>query len=215
MRDARVFDDFYAGHVHRLTGQLYAMTGSLAEAEDLVQEAFARAWQNWEKVSGYADPAAWVRSVACRIRVSVWRKAVNRLTAHRRHGVVDDVPGVSPDYVAIVAALRRIPYEQRRAIVLHHLVGLSVEETARETGVASGTVKARLSRGRQLMAPYLSDLAGDRPRGAGDRPHGAGDRPSGAGGRPRPGPATVPPRDVPAAATDAVGSADREVHHHD
>ncbi|MFI6937060.1 RNA polymerase sigma factor [Streptomyces sp. NPDC050287] len=201
MRDARVFDDFYAAHVRRLTSQMYAMTGSLAEAEDLVQEAFARAWQNWEKVSGYADPGAWVRSVACRIRVSVWRKGVNRLTAHRRHGVPDEVRGVSADYVAIVAALRRIPYEQRRAIVLHHLVGLSVEETARETEVAPGTVKARLSRGRQSMAQHLSDIAGEGPDGAA-RPPGLL-------------PAVSPPATGPAAATDVPGSAGQEAHHHD
>jgi RNA polymerase sigma-70 factor (ECF subfamily) len=156
MRDPSGFDAFYAGHVRRLTGQMYAMTGSHAEAEDLVQEAFARAWQRWEKVSGYADPEAWVRTVACRLRVSAWRKTVNRLTAHHRHGPPEEIPGADPDYVAIIAALRRIPYEQRRAIVLHHLVGLSVEETARETGVPTGTVKARLARGRQAMAPYLS-----------------------------------------------------------
>ncbi|MET9462782.1 SigE family RNA polymerase sigma factor [Streptomyces canus] len=201
MRDARVFDDFYSGHVRRLTSQMYAMTGSLPEAEDLVQEAFARAWQNWEKVSGYADPEAWVRSVACRIRVSVWRKAVNRLTAHRRHGAPDKVPAVSPDYVAIVAALRRIPYEQRRAIVLHHLVGLSVEETARETEVAPGTVKARLSRGRQSMALHLSDIAGDSPGGAA-RPPGLR-------------PAISAPGIAPAVASDVLGPADQEVHHHD
>ncbi|MEU0212434.1 RNA polymerase sigma factor [Streptomyces canus] len=204
MRDARVFDDFYSGHVRRLTSQMYAMTGSLPEAEDLVQEAFARAWQNWEnweKVSGYADPEAWVRSVACRIRVSVWRKAVNRLTAHRRHGIPDKVPAVSPDYVAIVAALRRIPYEQRRAIVLHHLVGLSVEETARETEVAPGTVKARLSRGRQSMALHLSDIAGDSPGGAA-RPPGSRL-------------AISAPGIAPAVATDVLGPADQEVHHHD
>ncbi|MFI7296117.1 SigE family RNA polymerase sigma factor [Streptomyces sp. NPDC050121] len=201
MRDPRVFDEFYAGHVRRLTSQIYAMTGSLAEAEDLVQEAFARAWQNWEKVSGYADPEAWVRSVACRIRVSVWRKAVNRLTAHRRHGVPDEVPGVSPDYVAIVAALRRIPYEQRRAIVLHHLVGLSVDETARETDVAPGTVKARLSRGRQAMAPYLSDSVADGRAGA-SPPMGLRS-------------ALAAPGTAPAAATDVLGSTDQEVHHHD
>jgi RNA polymerase sigma-70 factor (ECF subfamily) len=158
MRDPRDYDAFYAGSVRRLTAQMYAMTGSRAEAEDLTQEAFARAWQNWEKVSGYGDPEAWVRTVACRLRVSVWRKTVNRLAAHHRHGPPDDIPGAGPDYVAIVAALRRIPAEQRRAIVLHHLVGLSVEETARETGVAPGTVKARLSRGRHAMAPYLTDL---------------------------------------------------------
>jgi RNA polymerase sigma-70 factor (ECF subfamily) len=84
---------------------------------------------------------------------------VNRTVAHRRHGVADEVPGAGPDYVAIVAALRRIPAEQRRAIVLHHLVGLSVEEVANETGARPGTVKARLSRGRQAMAPYLTDIA--------------------------------------------------------
>jgi RNA polymerase sigma-70 factor, ECF subfamily len=157
MRDPSDFDAFYAGSAPRLTGQMYAMTGSRAEAEDLVQEAFARAWQRWESVSRYDDPEAWVRTVACRLRVSVWRKTVNRLTAHNRHGLPQESPGADPDYVAIVAALRRIPAEQRRAIVLHHLVGLSVEEVARETGVAPGTVKARLSRGRHAMAPYLSE----------------------------------------------------------
>ncbi|MET7451675.1 sigma factor [Streptomyces sp. NPDC005574] len=120
MRDPSDFDAFYAGSVRRLISQMYAITGDRAEAEDLVQEAFARAWQSWEKVSGYNDPEAWVRTVACRVRVSVWRKTVNRLAAHRRHGIADDVAGVGADYVAIVVALRRIPAEQRRAIVLHH-----------------------------------------------------------------------------------------------
>ncbi|MCQ4081689.1 SigE family RNA polymerase sigma factor [Streptomyces sp. RB6PN25] len=174
MRDQSDFDTFYAGSVRRLTSQMYAMTGSRAEAEDLVHEAFARAWQRWEKVSGYADPEAWVRTVACRIRVSAWRKAVNRLAAHRRHGMPEDVPGASPDYVAIVAALRRIPAEQRRAIVLHHLVGLSVEEIARETGAAVGTVKARLSRGRQAMAPHLSDPDSDLAPDTAPAPSAAG-----------------------------------------
>jgi len=77
--------------------------------------------------------------------------------AHRRQWAPDDTRGLSPDYVAIIAALRKIPPRQRQAIVLHHLVGLSVEEIARETGAAAGTVKARLSRGRQAMAPYLAD----------------------------------------------------------
>ncbi len=157
MRDPRSFDAFYTGSVRRLVGQLHAMTGSRAEAEDCVQEAYARAWQRWDKVSGYGDPEAWVRTVAYRVSVSSWRKAANMRAAHRRHGAPGDSNGLSPDYVAIVTALRKVSDGQRQAIVLHHLVGLSVEEIARETGAAVGTVKARLSRGRQALAPLLDE----------------------------------------------------------
>jgi RNA polymerase sigma-70 factor, ECF subfamily len=157
MRDPGSFDAFYTGSVRRLVGQLHAMTGSRAEAEDCVQEAYARAWQRWDKVSGYGDPEAWVRTVAYRVSISAWRKAASMRAAHRRHGVPDDSRGLSPDYVAIVTALRKVSSAQRQAIVLHHLVGLSVEEIARETGAATGTVKARLSRGRQALAPLLDE----------------------------------------------------------
>lgn len=157
MRDPGSFDAFYTGSVRRLVGQLHAMTGSRAEAEDCVQEAYARAWQRWDKVSGYGDPEAWVRTVAYRVSVSAWRKSANMRAAHRRHGVPDDSRGLSPDYVAIVTALRKVSAVQRQAIVLHHLVGMSVEEIARETGAAAGTVKARLSRGRQALAPLLDE----------------------------------------------------------
>lgn len=159
MRDSETFDAFYAGTVRRLIGQLYVMTGNRAEAEDVVQEAYARAWQRWDRVSGYGDPEAWVRTVAYRISISSWRRTVNRGVAHRRHGAGEAVPAISPDYVAIVAALRKISESQRRAIVLHHLVGLSVGEIARETGTSPSAVKARLVRGRQAMSGYLSDAA--------------------------------------------------------
>jgi RNA polymerase sigma-70 factor (ECF subfamily) len=157
MRDPGSFDAFYSGSVRRLVGQLHAMTGSRAEAEDCVQEAYARAWQRWDKVSGYGDPEAWVRTVAYRISISSWRKAANMRAAHRRHGAPADNHGLNPDYVAIVTALRKVSASQRQAIVLHHLVGLSVEEIARETGSATGTVKARLSRGRQALVPLLDE----------------------------------------------------------
>lgn len=156
MRDSQSFDDFYLASVRRVTSQIYAWTGNLADAEDIVQEAFAKAWQHWGKVSRYADPEGWVRTVAFRHRISVWRKATSRLSAHRLHGPPDDAPEVGPDYVAIVAALRRIPEAERRAIVLHHIVGLTVADIAAETGVAEGTVKARLHRGRNRLSGHLT-----------------------------------------------------------
>jgi len=158
MRDPESFDDFYAGSVGRLISQLYAMTGDRAEAEDVVQEAYTRARQRWDKIARYADPEGWVRTVAWRISVSSWRKATSRLAAHRRDRP-DPVPGVSPDYVAMISALRRIKADQRRAIVLFHLVGLSVQEIAKETDASPAAVKARLVRGRQSLAAQLQEEA--------------------------------------------------------
>jgi RNA polymerase sigma-70 factor (ECF subfamily) len=151
------FDDFYATTCRRVVGQLYAMVGNLGEAEDAVQEAYCRAWQRWATIRAYADPEGWVRTVAYRVAVSSWRKAANRLTAHRRHGVPADVPELGADHVALVQALRKLPTEQRRVLVLHHVAGLTVEEIAREAGTPSGTVKSRLVRGRQALAAQLAD----------------------------------------------------------
>lgn len=163
------FDAFYAGTHRRIISQIYAMTGSLHEAEDCVQEAYARAWQRWATLSTEAGgPEAWVRTVAARLAVSSWRKAVNRLKAHRREQLGAEVPGMNPDHIAVIAALRKISAEQRMAIVLHHYAGLSIEEIATETGATASTVKSRLARGRRALAPHLTEFADslEKPRTA-------------------------------------------------
>ncbi|HEY8472904.1 MAG TPA: SigE family RNA polymerase sigma factor [Natronosporangium sp.] len=155
MPDEDSFDAFYRASRQRLFDCLYALTGDATEAQDAVHEAYARAWQRWSKVGEYGDPEAWVRTVARRIAVSRWRRARNRLAAHRRLGEPPPLPGPGPDTVALVTALNQIPSAQRTAIVLHHLLGLPVAEVAAETGVPEGTVKARLSRGRRALAGLL------------------------------------------------------------
>lgn len=151
------FDAFYASRAPDLVRQLHAMTGDLGEAQDVVQEAFARAWQRWHRLSAYEAPEAWVRTVAWRLAVSRLRRVTSGARALRRHGPAPDVPGLGPDRVALVTALARIPAAQRRAVVLHHVAGLSVQEVADETGAPVGTVKARLSRGRTALAALLAE----------------------------------------------------------
>ena len=151
------FEQFYAASSARVLRALHALTGDLAEAQDVVQEAYARAWQRWPTIRAYDVPEAWVRQVAWRLAVSRARRAKVGLGKLRRHGLPPDVPGLEPDHVALVTALREIPAEQRRAVVLHHLVGLSVAEIATECGVPDGTVKARLSRGRKALAVLLRE----------------------------------------------------------
>jgi RNA polymerase sigma-70 factor (ECF subfamily) len=157
MRDVDDFDAFYATSSRRVLAQVSMMVDGRAEAEDAVAEAYLRAWNRWSKISKYENPEAWVRQVAYRHAVSTWRKAVNRLRAHRRDDPGRHVDALSPDHVAIVAALRRLPADQRRVIVLHHLAGQSVAEIHRETGIPAGTVTTWLARGRRTMAAFLSD----------------------------------------------------------
>ena len=163
----RDFERFYAESVKRLVTVVYAMTGDLGEAEDAVQEAYARAWPRWEQLISEGDPTPWVRTVALRLAVSSWRRTRNRLRAHFRHGPPPDLPGLAPDHVALVAALRRLNLEQRRAVVLHHLLDLPVEEVARQTGSTSTAVRSRLMRARRVLSAHLTDSPDPPSTGAG------------------------------------------------
>jgi RNA polymerase sigma-70 factor (ECF subfamily) len=155
------FDAFYATAFPRLTGQLYAFTGDHGEAQDVVQEAFVRAWDRRREFLADGAPEAWIRTVAMRLAVSRWRRARRWLELVRRTPPPEHTPGPGPERTALVAALRTLPEAQRRALVLHHLCDLSVEQVASETGAPVGTVKARLSRGRAALARVLAAESDD------------------------------------------------------
>lgn len=151
---AEDFDELYRAQYGNVVAMAYALTGDLAEAQDLAQEAFCRAWQRWRRVAGYDQPLAWIRRVVANLATSRWRRlAVARRRLRPEREAV--VPELSPDHVALVAALRTLPDPQRRAIVLHHLADLPVATIAEELGVADGTVKSWLHRGRAALAAAL------------------------------------------------------------
>ncbi|MCX4818506.1 SigE family RNA polymerase sigma factor [Streptomyces sp. NBC_01142] len=155
------FDAFYAMAFPRLVGQLYALTGDHGEAQDVVQEAFVRAWDRRASFLADEAPEAWIRTVAMRLAVSRWRRARRWLELVRHHPPADRTPGPGPEHTMLVAALRQLPEAQRQAVVLHHLCDLTIEQIAAETGAPAGTVKARLSRGRAALARLLSAESGD------------------------------------------------------
>jgi RNA polymerase sigma-70 factor, ECF subfamily len=149
------FAAFYAGSYRRLLGQLFAVTGDLAEAENVLQEAYARAFTRWSRVGGYDLPEAWVRRVALNLAAMAERSLRRRARALLRLGPPPLVPELDPELLDLRHALAALPLGQRQVIVLHHLVGLPVEEVARELRLATGTVKSRLARGRAAMASNL------------------------------------------------------------
>jgi RNA polymerase sigma-70 factor (sigma-E family) len=152
--------DAYRAHYRRLVGQLYALTRDLAEAQDVVQEAYARALARPARFLEVQDPEKWLRTVAMNAARTRYRRrwVLDRLLlAGRVHPPGETVPGMSPDRVALVAALRRLPRRTREAIVLHHIADLPIDEVAAALGVSAGTIKSRLSRGRAELARYLAD----------------------------------------------------------
>jgi len=154
------FETFYRGSFRRVVGQIYAMCGNAAEANDCVQEAFVRAWDKRATLDLHQAPEAWVRTVAYRLAVSRWRRARKALLGPDR--ALEPPPPAEPDVtrVALVRALQAINADQRRVIVLHHLCDIPVAEVAREVDAPVGTVKARLSRGRAALAVLLSETEG-------------------------------------------------------
>ncbi|WP_088992073.1 SigE family RNA polymerase sigma factor [Micromonospora echinaurantiaca] len=159
MRDAQSFDEFYRSTSRRMLRYGYAVAGDYTEAQDLVQEAFARAWRQWGKLVSHPAPEAWLRLVVARLATDRWRRLHGLRGVLSRNGPPPPVPAPTEDSVLLVGALRQLPAAQRQALALHYLFDMSVAEIARETGVPTGTVKSWLSRGRARLAALLPDYS--------------------------------------------------------
>ena len=135
---------------------MHAYLGDRADADDVAQEAFLRAWQRWPEISRYEDPVAWVRRVAWNLATSRLRRLTTAARVLRRQRPPAPQPGAEPDHVALVAALRLLPERQRRVVVLHYIADLPVAEIATGLGVPRGTVLSWLHRGRTQLAAHLA-----------------------------------------------------------
>jgi RNA polymerase sigma-70 factor (ECF subfamily) len=134
-----------------LMGQAFLLTGDVEESRDLVQEVLLRVWKEWPRVSAFDDPQAWARRVLHNLIIGRWRHDRFR----RKPQVVPasmTTPGPGVGHLDVINALHRLPAKQRRALVLHDVVGLSVAEVAADLGAPEGTVRSWLSRGRALIA---------------------------------------------------------------
>lgn len=154
MADSTAFDAFYSARAARLTRNIYLGTGDLSRAQECVQEAFLRAWLRWDRLEN-DDPVGWVQTVAWRLAVTDWRRSVRRRLALTRHGITPDVPAPSTDVIAVRDALAQLSEGQRVVLVLHYFEDQPIAGIARTLGIAEGTVKARLTRGRQAMGSLL------------------------------------------------------------
>jgi RNA polymerase sigma factor (sigma-70 family) len=151
------WEEVYAGQYRRLVALVTAVAGSRTEAEEAVQEAFVRALGLTGHRDVVDDPEAWLYRVAVNVVRSRWRRTL----AGRRIARLSTMDEVTTDpadsRMVLLAALKRLPFEQREALALHYFADLPLAEVASRTGVALGTVKARLSRGRDALSRLLAD----------------------------------------------------------
>jgi RNA polymerase sigma-70 factor, ECF subfamily len=153
--DGRSFEEFFAVTYGRLVGLLFAFLHDRAQAEDVVQDAFASALLRWPVLRRYHDPEAWVRTVAFRRAIDHQRRTARQLRALLRLGPPPSLPPVGAEHVDLVRALGKLPLAQREVLVLHYVAELAVDRVAAELRVPAGTVKSRLARGRAALAQQL------------------------------------------------------------
>lgn len=141
----------------RLIGVLVSIGGSRADAEEVAQDAYVKLLSRWDSIRRYDDPEAWVRAVAVRTLVSrLRRQQVAAKASAKLLGRTRDVREPDGDALDVAAALARIPPAQRAVVVLHHVMDLPIEQIADELELPPGTVKSRLARARQALAPLLA-----------------------------------------------------------
>jgi RNA polymerase sigma-70 factor (ECF subfamily) len=150
------------------------LLGDREEALDLSQEVFLRVFRTLSRFRGHSSLRTWIYRIAvnqARNRHRFWRRRHRAdqvsLDQHvAAHGDILSGNGPSPDRVLaqkelaarLRQALDRLPFEQRTAIVLREVDGLSYSEIAYSLDLAVGTVKSRLTRARQALRAELGDV---------------------------------------------------------
>ncbi|MFT4011733.1 MAG: sigma-70 family RNA polymerase sigma factor [Nocardioidaceae bacterium] len=159
--DQRAFAVLYDRHHRHLWATAVRTARTLDDAEDCVQEAFARAYQLCAEFRGDCAVASWLHRIVINVCVDLSRRNRVRLALPMPEdpSALASDDGLSVDQletrIAVHNALRQISPEQAEAIIAVDVYGLSVGEAAAALGVQPGTVKSRRARARTRLSRLL------------------------------------------------------------
>jgi RNA polymerase sigma factor (sigma-70 family) len=152
------FAEFYRRSADECLRTVLASVGDQHTAQELVDEAFARACASWRTVSKHPAPAAWVIRTALNVNISRWRHRRREISvadpAEGKHSQIADDAG-SPVDPRIMAALMRLPIRQRQVVALRLFLDLDTARTAEVLSIAPSTVKAHLARALAALRDVL------------------------------------------------------------
>lgn len=164
--DVGAFELLYRANVpaiHRLTRRL---CGNDAEAIEVVQDAFIRAWERLRQFRGESTLSTWLHRLTVNVFLERRRRAQRDATRLVDVDDMDALDGVAlasrpaedtlHASIDLEAALERLPAGARLAFVLHDVEGYSHDEIAQMTGMAPGTARAQAWRGRRALIRLLA-----------------------------------------------------------
>lgn len=160
--DSAAFEELYRRHRDRIYGLLWRLAGGdAALAEDLLQEAFVRAWQKLDGFRGESRFGTWLHRLAANVALSDRRTRVKRVRRETElDGSVERTSAGDRDVRAgqqmdLERAIAALPERARTVLVLYDIEGYSHAEIAGMTNMAVGSSKAQLHRARRLVREDL------------------------------------------------------------
>ena len=145
------FSVFFAEEHRKVFKALYFVTGNRADAAELMQDAFLKLWEQWDRLDRIDDPTAYLFRVALngfRMRARAARRAGRRLIPVERDRDPFDEIDLREDVRVLLLDLAP---RQRAALLLLDMYGYGSEEAARIMGVRPSTVRALATQGRAVL----------------------------------------------------------------
>ena len=154
LRIPLAFEEFYEAERERLFRALLLVTHDWPEAEDLMQEAFVRVWERWDRVGTLDDPIGYLFKTALNLHRSALRRAVAAARRSLRQPAEHDPFEKVIDHDEAVRSLAALTSRQRAAIVVTELLGYSSEEAGTILGIRSGTVRTLTAQARAALQEW-------------------------------------------------------------
>lgn len=157
--DAGAFSQLLKANDDKMRGVVWRLVPSVSEMDDILQDAYLKAWRNLDEFRGDAAFSSWLYRI-------VYTTALDHLKAQRRRRVVpldearglsvDDATGVLVESDALRTALAELPEDQLAVVALVDGQGASYDDVAAMLGIQPGTVGSRLTRARATLRQKLA-----------------------------------------------------------
>jgi RNA polymerase sigma-70 factor (ECF subfamily) len=166
--DRKAFGQLLRRHQKRLFRFVYGLLGDFDQAEDMVQEAFVKAYGAMGSFEAGRDFYPWLSTIARNLALNLMARERRKESLDQIHERGFDPPSgdlgpleqltTNESQQRFYAALKALPEQYRTVFVLRHFEEMSYEDIAAQLKIPPGTVDSRLYRARQLLVAALKDL---------------------------------------------------------